>query len=133
MQKLFGSKGTSPGQWALSLPLTFSAEIPGRETPLGKCRNFSMYILNCDPIVDSSTVIAPDGMPPDHSSLTMDSSQYPDHHTPPELSGSPILDTQSELPYESVPLVRLIVVHRSAQSFSSARFGCDRLRWSVPW
>jgi hypothetical protein len=130
MRELFGSTSTSSGQWALSLPLTSSKEIPGRETSLGKCRNFSMYILDCNPVAGSSTVITPDSMPPEHSSLI---TGYPDHQPPSELSGSNTLATQSEQPYDSAPPVRLIVIHRSGQSFSSTRSSCDSLCWSVSW
>jgi len=69
---------TSPSQSQLSLPLTFSTENPGGE--------------NCHPIVDSSSVTAPGGMPPDCSPL-MDSSQYPDYRVPPALSGPHALAT----------------------------------------
>jgi hypothetical protein len=103
---------TSLSQSTLSLPLTSSTEYPLGEIPLGKYRIFSMYILNCDPIVDSSTVTAPDAITPNRSSLMMDSSQYPDHRTPRAPSGSHPLATspalQSEQPHESAP--RLIVV-----------------------
>ena len=83
---------TSPSsQSMLSLPLTSSTEHPS-----GTYRIFSMYILNCNLIVDSSTsltVTTLDGMPPNRSSLMMDSSQYPDHRTPPASSGSHPLAT----------------------------------------
>jgi hypothetical protein len=49
--------------------------------------------LNCNPIVDSSTLTAPDGMPPDGSPVMMDSSQHPDHRTPPASSGPHALPT----------------------------------------
>jgi hypothetical protein len=78
---------TSPSLLTLSFLLTSSAENPGGEAPLGKLRIFSMYILNCNPIVDSSTVTAPVGMPPNRSSLMMDLPQYPDHRTPPASLG----------------------------------------------
>ncbi|KDR71408.1 hypothetical protein GALMADRAFT_143693 [Galerina marginata CBS 339.88] len=63
MQK-FINKFT-PSQSTLSFPLTSTTENPGGETLSG-----------------SSTVTAPEGIPPNHSS------QYPDHRTPQESSGS---------------------------------------------
>jgi len=105
---------TSPSQSTL---LTFSTENPCGGTSLGKYRIFSWYILNCSPIVDSSTVTALDGMSPDCSPVMVDSSQYPDYRTPPASAGPHALATspalQSERPYDSAPLVRPIVVHRS--------------------
>lgn len=71
---------TSPSRSTLSFPLTSSTENPGGETPLGKYR-ISFYTLICNPIVDSSTAIASDGMPPNRPLLMMDSSRYPDHRT----------------------------------------------------
>ncbi|PPQ90908.1 hypothetical protein CVT25_007869, partial [Psilocybe cyanescens] len=92
-RNFFRSTSMSPSQWVLSLSLTSPAEIPGRETPLGKWCIFFMYRLNCNSVADSSTDIAPDGVPPNRSSLIMDSPQYPDHRTPPALSGSRTLAT----------------------------------------
>ena len=93
-RELFGKfRTTSPRQSTLSLPLISSGENSGRETSLGKFCIFAMYMLNCNPIADFSTVTAPDGMPPNRSSVTPDSSQYPDHRTPPESFGSHPLAT----------------------------------------
>jgi len=128
---------TSPSQSTSSLPLTSLTENPSGEAPLGKYRISSMYTLNCNPIVDSSTAIASDGMPPTRPSLMMDSSRYPDHRTsiaPTEshaLATSPAV--QGERPYNSAPLVRLIVVHRSCRSSTSSGSNSDRLYWSVSW
>jgi hypothetical protein len=83
---------SSPSQSTLSLPLPLSTENPGGETSLGKYRIFSLYILNCHPIVESSTVTAR-GMPPDCSPVMMDSSQYPNYRTPPASSGPHALAT----------------------------------------
>ncbi|PPQ91249.1 hypothetical protein CVT25_006388, partial [Psilocybe cyanescens] len=76
IRNFFRSTSTSSSQWVSSLSLTSSTEIPGRETPLGKCRIFVMYRLDCNPIADSSTDITPD-----------------DHRTPPAFSGSRVLAT----------------------------------------
>jgi hypothetical protein len=91
LRKLIGKfTSTSPSQSKLSLALPPSTENPGRGTPLGKYRIFSMYILNCNPILDSSssTVPAPDSMSPNHPSMMVVPSQYPDHITPPASLGS---------------------------------------------
>jgi hypothetical protein len=105
--KFARSKSTSPSQTTLSFPLTPSTENPGGEIPLGKYCIFSMYILNCNLIVDPSTVTVPDGIPPNRSSLTMDSSQYPDRRTTSASSGSHALATspaiQGERPYDPAP------------------------------
>jgi hypothetical protein len=94
MRKLLGKfTSTSHSQSTLSLPQTSSTENPGRKTPLGKYRIFSMYILNGNPIVDSSTVAAADGSPPNRPLVTMGSSQYLDHRTPPASFGSHALAT----------------------------------------
>ena len=144
-RKLFSKfKSTSLSQSTLSQlspSLTSSTEYPGGEIPLGKYLILSMYILNCNPIVDSTSlnVTALDGMPPNRLSLMLNSSQYPDHRilAPPTSSGSHSLSTspavQSERPYDSVPLVRLIVVHRSGRSFISAGSNYDLCCWSISW
>ena len=88
-RKLFSkSTSTSPIESTLFLLLTSSTMNPGGEIPLGKCCISSVYILNCNPIVDSSTVPAPDSMPPNHPLVMMDSPQYPDLRTPPASFGS---------------------------------------------
>ena len=70
-------------------------------------------------------------LPPNRSSLMMDSSRYLDHRTPPASSGSHPLATstvvQSERPYDSAPLDRLTIVHRSGRSFTSTGSNYDLL------
>jgi len=100
-QKLFSKfTSTSPIESTLFLLLTSSTMNAGGEIPLGMCRISSVYILNCNPIVDSSTVPAPDGMPPNRSSVVMDSQQYQDHRIPPASFGSQPLVTPSAVQSE---------------------------------
>ncbi|KAF8157273.1 WD40-repeat-containing domain protein [Crassisporium funariophilum] len=102
-------------QSTMSLPLTSTTENTGRVTPSGF----------------SSTVTAPDSIPPDLCSLMMNSAQYPDHETPPVSSGShaltpysPVQDL-SDLPPPQGPNTISFVVQPPEPTSTSARMEGD--------